>query len=138
ADFRKYYLNRSVKTFEVDGSGKPKIKRQNLAEWWLRHSKRRQYSDVVFDPSGITPDGCLNLWRGFGVDPVPGDWSLMREHILNVICRSDSVRGEYYLNWLARMVQYPEEPGEVALVIRSDEEGTGKGLLGRYLVQMMG
>jgi hypothetical protein len=138
ADFRKYYLNRSIKTFEVGGNGKPKIKRQNLAEWWLRHPKRRQYSAVVFDPSGITPDGCLNLWRGFGVDPAPGDWGLMREHILKVICRNDPVRGEYCLNWLARMVQYPEEPGEVALVVRSDEEGTGKGILGRYLVQMLG
>jgi hypothetical protein len=36
------------------------------------------------------------------------------------------------------MVQHPEEPGEVALVIRSDEEGTGKGILGRYLCLMLG
>ena len=139
ADFRKLYLNRSIKIdLEVDANGNPKIKQRNLAEWWLRHARRRQYSGVVFDPSGITPEGCLNLWRGFGVDSIAGDWGLMREHILTVICRNDPMRGEYFLNWLGRMVQYPEEPGEVALVVRSDDEGTGKGILGRYLVLMLG
>jgi hypothetical protein len=49
ADFRKKYLNRSVKIFEIDANGKPRVNRQNLAEWWLRHPKRREYNDVVFD-----------------------------------------------------------------------------------------
>jgi len=134
ADFPKLYLNRWIDIPTSDGESK----RQNLAEWWLRHPRRRQYDSVVFDPSRGALEGCLNLWRGFGVDPVPGNWSLMRDHILRVICRGDPVRGEYFLNWMSRMVQHPEEPGEVALVIRSDEEGTGKGILGRYLCLMLG
>jgi hypothetical protein len=134
ADFRKLYLNQWIAIRHDDGT----IERKNLAEWWLRHPRRRQYDGVVFDPSGKTPKGYLNLWRGFGVDPAPGDWSLMREHILRVICRGDPVRNEYFLNWMARMVQHPEEPGEVALVTRSDEEGTGKGILGRYICRMFG
>ena len=134
ADFRKLYLNRSIDIPTNDGDSE----RQNLAEWWLRHPRRRQHDSVAFDPSGGTPEGCLNLWRGFGVDAAPGDWSLMRDHILKVICRGDRVRDEYFLNWTARMVQHPEEPGEVALVIRSDDEGTGKGILGRYLCLMLG
>jgi hypothetical protein len=127
ADFRNFYLNRYIKTGAVDKDGNDQS--ENLAQWWLRHPQRRQYDGVVFDPSGRPPAGCLNLWRGFGVDPAPGDWGLMRQHILTVICRNDPVVGDYFLNWLARMVQHPDEPGEVALVIRSDEEGTGKGIL---------
>jgi hypothetical protein len=134
ADFRKLYLNRWIAIRNDDGE----IELKNLAEWWLRHPRRRQYDGVVFDPSGKTPEGYLNLWRGFGVDPAPGDWSLMHEHIRKVICRGDAVRNEYSLNWMARMVQHPEEPGEVALVVKSDEEGTGKGILGRYLCRMFG
>jgi hypothetical protein len=72
----------------------------------------------------MTPNGCLNLWRSFAVDPVPGDWSLMGDHILKVICRGDPERGDYFLNWLARMVQYPEEPGRS----RSSSAATRKAL----------
>jgi hypothetical protein len=139
ADFRKLYLNRSIKAASKNSKGQFVITRQNLAEWWLRHPARRQYlGGVVFDPSGITPDSCLNLWRGFAVKPAPGDWSLMKDHIFKVICRGDPKRNDYLLNWLALMVQYPEKPGEIAIVIRSDEEGTGKGLLARYLVKLCG
>jgi hypothetical protein len=143
ADFRKLYLNRFIKA----GVGKAKgtknapvtIASQNLAEWWLHHPARRQYlGGVVFDPTNRAPRDCLNLWRGFGVKPAPGDWSLLRNHILAVVCRNDPKRADYFLDWLARMVQHPDRPGEVAIVLRSDEEGTGKGLLGRYLVKLCG
>ena len=30
----------------------------------------------------------LNLWRGFGITPKPGDWSLMRGHIHEVVART--------------------------------------------------
>ena len=103
------------------------------------HPRRREYlGGVTFDPTNHAPGNFLNLWRGWAVAPAPGDRSLMREHILKVICRGDPKRGEYFLNWLALMVQHPEEAGEVALVIRSDEEGTGKGILGRYLKKLCG
>ena len=55
ADFRKLYLNRSIDIPKGDGESK----RINLAEWWLRHPKRRQYDGVVFAPSGGAPEGCL-------------------------------------------------------------------------------
>jgi hypothetical protein len=141
-DLGRMYLPRWVKTVHrevIEGVAKYIFDRKRLVPWWLNHPKRREYiGGVTFDPTGKAPSNFLNLWRGWAVKPVPGDWGLMRDHILKVICRGDPKRGNYFLNWLALMVQHPEEPGEVALVIRSDEEGTGKGILGRYLVKLCG
>ena len=36
-----------------------------------------------------------NTWCGFGVEPVPGDWTMMRFHIREVICGGN----EEYERW---------------------------------------
>jgi phage/plasmid-associated DNA primase len=61
----------------------------------------------------------------------------MRAHIRDVICGGDDALGAYVLGWLARMVQHPDQPGEVALVLRG-KKGTGKGTLGNWLVKLLG
>src|SRR3546814_9651386 len=68
-----------VRSVEVgtDAKGAPITK--PLGGWWLAHARRRQFRGLVFRPGGDPViDGRLNLWRGFGVDPAPGDWALMR------------------------------------------------------------
>jgi hypothetical protein len=141
-DFARMYLNRWVEVIvrKITKKGvEYAISKRKLAPWWLEHGRRRQYlGGVTFDPSNRAPGNFLNLWRGFAVTPQPGDWSLMKDHIFKVICRGEPSDNEYVLNWLARLVQHPEEPGEVALVIRSTEKGTGKSLFGRYVVRLFG
>jgi hypothetical protein len=134
-DFRDLYLNRRIKTGE-DQDGKPKY--AQIADLWLRNRKRRQYIDgVVFDPSGKNTDGTLNLWRGFGVTPKPGSWQRLKDHLLHVICSGETELYDYVLNWSARLVQFPAEQGEVAIVMRGIE-GCGKGVFARALKHMFG
>ena len=141
-DFTRMYLNRWVEVIVriVTKKGvEYAINKRPLAPWWLGHARRRQYlGGVTFDPTNRAPSNFLNLWHGFAVKPAPGDWSLMKNHIVKVICRGEEAHAEYVLNWLARLVQRPEEPGEVALVVRSTEKGTGKSLFGRYVVKLFG
>jgi hypothetical protein len=80
---------------------------------------------------------CWNLWQGFTVAPAAGDWSLMRAHIRDVICGGDDALFTYVLGWLARMVQHPDQQGEVALVLRG-KKGAGKGTLGNWLIKLLG
>jgi phage/plasmid-associated DNA primase len=61
----------------------------------------------------------------------------MREHIRKVICSGNSQHDDYLMNWLARLFQHPEEPVEVAVVMRG-AEGVGKGLLGRFVAKAFG
>ena len=134
-DFRRMYMNHKV---EVGVSKKGNPIYSNIGDVWLEHPKRRQFlGGVVMSPGNKVPDDCWNLWRGFTVDPMPGDWSRMYDHIRDVICGGDQKVFAYTLGWLARMVQQPDKQGEVALVLRG-KKGTGKGTLGNWMVRLLG
>lgn len=68
----------------------------NAARAWFQHPARRQYKEVIFAPNSC-PDGYFNLWRGFAVQPRPGDWSLLKRHILEVICSGNANHARYLL-----------------------------------------
>ena len=115
-DFKNRYLNRSI---PVGGD-----KEIPLGRWWLEHNKRRQYESVEFLP-GRDREGVYNLWKGFACEAVAGDCSLFLDHVLNNVCCGHEPLYEYLLNWMAKAVQRPSEPGQVAVVLRGGR-GTGK------------
>jgi phage/plasmid primase-like uncharacterized protein len=105
---------------------------KGLGEAWLAHRNRRTYERIALIPKGKVPPGTFNLWRGFGVEPKPGNWPLIRQHLINVICSENEDDYRWLQRWLARAVQYPELHAEVAVVLRG-QKGTGKGTLGQIL-----
>lgn len=130
-DAMKQHMNaKSVET--------PEGKRVPLGTWWTGHPQRRQYDGVIFDPTpGATHRGYYNLWRGWAVEPVKGDWSKMQQLIREVLCRGDQASYDYVVRWMAHMVQHPGRPAEVALVFKG-RKGSGKGTLCRALVELAG
>jgi hypothetical protein len=106
-----------------------------VADAWLRHKKARRYDDVVFAPGQDVPPNILNLWQGFIIAPKAGGWPKTQAHIRDVICSGDDRLFEYLIGWMARMVQLPGEPGQVALVLRGGR-GAGKGTLGDALFHL--
>ncbi len=133
--FRNRYMHRMVDCGS-DSKGNPiKIP---LGKWWLMNEHRRQYRKIVFWPNREVPPDQYNLWRGFGCDAKPGDGHLgFIEHVRTHLCGGDEELTEYVLNWMARMVQHPDRPGEVALIVRG-KKGTGKGFVGRELGALLG
>lgn len=129
-DFRNAFLNQRKELGDKE--------KMPLAEWWLRHPQRRQYDRVVFRPNEDEDvDNCYNLWRGFGVEPIPGDCSLFLDHIRNVLCGGDEACYVYVLRWMARAVQFPGEPGQVAIVLKG-RMGTGKSFFARTFGRLFG
>jgi hypothetical protein len=129
SDFRNKYCNQIIK------EGK---KKTALGQWWLMHLERRQYDGITFQPNGDEViDNRLNLWKGWGIDPVEGDWSLMQDHILVVLADGNQEFFEYVMNWLAWCVQHPDRQAEVALVFKG-KKGTGKGALGNAMMRIFG
>lgn len=121
-----------------DDNGRPI--RMPVAQRWLERSRDKQtYVGTALQPlqGERTTDGRLNMWRGFAVDPAPGDWGLLKQHILEVLADGDRESYEYIMSWLARAVQRPDEPGEVALVMQGGQ-GIGKGILGSALARLFG
>jgi len=123
ADFTNFYSNRF-------------INKKALGAYWLKHSNRRQYKGIFFKPNGAR-DGYYNLWHGFAFEPKPGDWSLMKDHIRDNLCSGVDQHNEYLLNIMARTVQKPDSPGEVAVVLKG-ERGTGKGIYAREFGGLLG
>jgi Family of unknown function (DUF5906) len=127
-DFRERYSNRRVTVGE---------KLVPLGTFWLRHTQRRQYDRIVFDPSGNVPASAYNLWQGFTVEPRPGDWSLFREHVHNIVCGGDECLFRYVIRWMGYTVQHPERRAEVALVLRG-AKGTAKGTFAHAFGHLFG
>lgn len=132
-DFRNRYMHETVQ------EGK---KEYPMGAWWLKNPLRRQFDTLVFAP-GRSVEGAYNLWKGFACESIPGDCSLYIAHIHDNICSSNEVYFTYLMNWMARAVQKPDSPGEVAIVLRG-RMGTGKGvfvktfggLWGRHFLQV--
>jgi hypothetical protein len=127
-DFKNRYLNRRI---PVSGD-----KELPLGRWWLEHNKRRQYESVEFLP-GREREGVYNLWKGFACEAVAGDCSLFLDHVLNNVCCGHEALNEYLLNWMARAVQRPDEPGQVAVVLRGGR-GTGKSFFAQTFGSLFG
>jgi hypothetical protein len=125
-DFRNRYSN--LKTQVPDGQGKTKL--VSVAKLWLESPDRRSYQGITFTPGKDIP-GYYNLWRGFGVEPKPGNWSKTQAHMLNVICRGNDDHFIYLYAWMAHKIQKPggDRPG-VSVVLRGGK-GTGKGIFVR-------
>lgn len=129
-EFRKRFLGQTIRL------GK-KVSR--LADAWLEWDRRRQYlGGVVFDPSGrpTAPD-VYNLHRGWSIEPRAGDWSIVREHIHDVVCAGDPALFAYLIGWMCRLVQRPDLPGEVVPVLRG-KQGAGKSVIGNALRRIFG
>lgn len=100
-------------------------------EVWLRSPNRKQYSGVVCDPAlDREADGKINVWTGYGVDPVAGDPKPFVDYARLILGNGNDAFGEYVLDWLAYKIQNPTKPVGTALMLFSEQEGTGKSTLG--------
>ena len=100
-----------------------------LGTAWLTNQRRRDATRVVMIPGKpeSLPDGSVNSWRGFTCDPIPGDVGPFVSLLKRLI--PDVTERRYVLSWLAYLVQNPAQKFNVALVVWSSQQGTGKSLL---------
>lgn len=122
--FYKFYVK--------DPSGKLKPKYIPAADAWLRHSKRKEYSDIVFRPNA--PEGVVDLWSPIPCGRVKGDVSELLGFIEEVICAGNLLKADYLLKWVAHLVQKPQEKSAVVPVLIGTE-GTGKGFFTNVLLR---
>jgi hypothetical protein len=127
-DFRNFHHRRKLDR----GTGRE----IGIGAWWLAQEGRRQYAGVIYAPGKETP-GYFNLWQGFACEPRAGNFDLFRAHLRENICAHNEGHAEYLLNWMARAVQEPGTPGEVAVILRGTE-GVGKGVFAVQFGQLFG
>ena len=139
SDFKNFYSNRFI---TIDDRPVP------IGQHWFKHPARRQYPGITFMPGETSPYmGNYNLWKGFNVSPkafnliepdnVEG-FSIFWDHIINNIANGNDKSAMYVIGWMADMVQHPRKRLGVSLVLRSDEQGTGKGLFAKIFGHLFG
>ena len=108
---------------ELDALTKPK---DDIANFFI-DPDTCVYRSTCFSP-GVAGEGELNLWSDPPIKPVAGDWSLLRAHLVDVICSSCTTKSDYLIKFLAHMLQKPAEKPGVMIVLKGGQ-GTGKGAL---------
>ncbi len=135
-DFARAHSNRWKRWLNEKGE----TKRMPLSKWWIEHPTRRQYlGGIAYIPEHDAHEvgDVLNLWTGFSVKPVQGDCTLFLAHIRDVICNGVAEHYDYLVRWMATIVQKRVRTG-IAPLLRSDEEGTGKGFFAENFGYLLG
>jgi len=132
-NFKSLKLNR--KKVIINDAGKQQV--VGIGHWWFNHRDRRTFEDIAYLPGAPHDRDVFNLWQGFSCEPKAGDCSLFLDHVKNVWCGGNEEYYEYTIKWMARIFQVPHEQGRVAIVLRG-KEGVGKGVVVKYLGQLLG
>jgi hypothetical protein len=118
-----------------------------LGTHWINSTNRRQYDGgMEFMPRRDGDFGNkLNLWRGFGVKPIkpePGSKAAsgcqkFLDFMRDIICSGNETDFNYLLRREATIFQ-KRIRSEVAIGLRTKEEGCGKGFYERVMKKLLG
>jgi hypothetical protein len=101
---------------------------------WMDHDERSQYEGIEFNPTGKINPEYYNLYTGMPYEndivenASKDDFPLINKHIKEIICNNDLPCYEYFMNWLAHLVQRVGQKINVAPVLKG-KEGAGKGII---------
>lgn len=111
---------------------------------WTSWPRRRQVQRLVFEPgspSGVTPEGEYNTWRGWNVEPVKckvKDVQPWLDLVARVLPEATEAE-RYWANcWFGYPIAHPGQKLNTAMLVWSTEHGTGKNALGVTMKHVYG
>ena len=118
-------LKRRLAEEVVQTDGKPTY--MSAYKFWTGHSDKHVFRDTVFTSRPVADD-IFNLFRGFGVTPAPGKCDLILKHIEG-IAAGDKEAANSMVRLMAWQIQNIGEPSRIVVVLKSNKQQTGKGIL---------
>ena len=113
-----------------------------ISDWMRNNPDQRCYDDIECFPEGsICPPNIFNTWKPFAMENIktyePNEDALkkMLNHI-KILCGNDDIITDYFIKWIAQMIQFPAIKSTCPTII--SKEGAGKGTLMRLLEKMLG
>ena len=101
---------------------------------WMEDSRRTYFTKIIFDPSkNKTEKGILNLFDNIPCEARPGGVTYLLKILKASLCGGNEKSFGWLMDFLAHLVQKPEEKPTVVPVIIG-RQGTGKGLLTEHLM----
>jgi len=107
---------------------------------WLKDEAIRKYTDVdTFPPPLVCPKDIYNLWIPFDMENITEweekDISIFLNHI-KILCNHEQETYDYFINWIAQMIQYPAT--KTTMILFQGGEGCGKGRLFSIIEKLVG
>jgi putative DNA primase/helicase len=106
------------------------------------HNIRRKDDVDIYPNTTECPENIFNLWRPFAMELLTEPYTHKQtelEFILNhikILCNHDENVYDYFIKWIAQMVQYPHIKTIMPTFISG--EGSGKGTLFKLFEKMLG
>ena len=129
-DFKNVYENLIVKD-KFDN----KI---NFVDQWLKDECCRTYDRLDFLPMQTAPKNVYNLFNGYKAEAIKQsdeslklEDSLIIKHIKDIICNGDINVYNYFMSFMANMIQHPYKKSNVSLILKS-LQGCGKDTILEY------
>lgn len=118
------------------------ILRHSFIKTWFSDPEIKTYSDVGYYPKqSMCPEGIFNMWRPFAMELIDeyehreDELQLILNHV-RILCGNEEPVFQYFIAWIAQMIQYPEIKTICPTLISS--EGAGKGTLIKLMDRMLG
>ena len=106
------------------------------------HNIRRKNDIDMYPNTQDCPDNIFNLWRPFAMELLrepythkPAELKLILNHI-KILCNHDDNVYDYFIKWIAQMIQYPHIKTIMPTFISA--QGSGKGTLFKLFEKMLG
>ena len=113
-----------------------------IPEWTGCSHNIRRYEDIgIYPEMSLCPKSQFNLWKPFAMEKVI-EWvdnqtglTAILNHI-KILCNNDVIVYDYFIKWIAQMIQYPHIKSICPTLI--SKQGAGKGTLLILLKKMLG
>jgi hypothetical protein len=103
---------------------------------WLSDPTIRTYESLVFLPKQDAPADQYNIFKGFPVEAVEGDVTIVND-LLKMITGNDDKVYQYVEKWMAQILQKPYQKTGVVLVNQGNQ-GVGKDTYFNFVGSLFG
>ena len=106
------------------------------------HNIRRKDDVDIYPNSTDCPENIFNLWRPFAMELLTESYTHKQTELnfilnhIKILCNNDENVYDYFIKWIAQMVQYPHIKTIMPTFISG--EGSGKGTLFKLFEKMLG
>lgn len=119
------------------------IKQMNFINDWTSNNPEQRVAEEVgvYPNEKLCPSNHFNMWRKFSMEmindyePKLAERDIILNHI-KILCNNEESVYDYFIKWIAQMIQYPEMKSTCATLI--SKQGAGKGTLMRLFEKMLG
>ena len=114
-----------------------------IDKWLKFNDKIRKYDDMqIYPNSKLCPKNIFNMWIPFKCELYKHSYEQRKEELefilnhIKVLCNYEEEVYDYFIKWIAQMIQFPEIKSIVPTLI--SKQGAGKGTFLKLMTLMLG